>query len=73
MPEKSGRWVGEMEEIAKTFEYVGLTPNIFTGAADLFRFVSKTDLAKRTPEDVTPRPGLSQIVTVLAGCLPKSR
>jgi len=71
MPEKSGRWIGEMEEIAKTFEQVGLTPRIFSGAADLFRFVYGTDLAKRTPEDVSPRPSLSETVTLLARYLAK--
>jgi 3-hydroxyisobutyrate dehydrogenase-like beta-hydroxyacid dehydrogenase len=71
MPEKSRRWVGEMEEIAKTFERIGLTPKIHTGAADIYRFVGKTDLAERTPEDPTPRPSLSQIVTILTGYLPE--
>jgi len=71
MPEKSGRWIGEMEEIAKTFEFVGLTPEIFAGAADIYRLVYETDLAMRTPEDLTPRPSLSQVVTTLAGYLQK--
>ena len=31
------RWVGEMEEIAATFSALGLTPNILTGAADMYR------------------------------------
>lgn len=69
MPEKSRRWIGEMEEIAKTFEHVGLTPKIFAGAADIFRFVGRTDLAERTPEDLNPPPSLTQMVTILAGYL----
>jgi 3-hydroxyisobutyrate dehydrogenase-like beta-hydroxyacid dehydrogenase len=69
MPEKSRRWIGEMEEIAKTFEHIGLTPKIHNGAADIYRFVGKTDLAERTPEDPTPPPSLPQIVTILAGYL----
>jgi len=73
MPEKSRRWIGEMEEIAKTFEQVGLTPKVFAGAADIYRFVSKTDLANRTPEDSSPRPSLSRVVAILAGYLPESR
>jgi 3-hydroxyisobutyrate dehydrogenase-like beta-hydroxyacid dehydrogenase len=67
VPMKSGRWIGEMEEIAKTFEQVGLTPRIFTGAADLYRFVSKNDLARRTPEDPDPLPGLTEMISRLAG------
>ena len=45
MPARSGRYVGEMEEIAATFESLGLTPRIYQGAADMFRLVSQTTLA----------------------------
>ncbi|MEI9477907.1 MAG: DUF1932 domain-containing protein, partial [Deltaproteobacteria bacterium] len=73
MPEKSRRWIGEMEEIAKTFEHVGLTPHVFAGAADIYRLVSQTDLAKRTPEDSTPPPSLAEVVRTLAGSLSESK
>jgi 3-hydroxyisobutyrate dehydrogenase-like beta-hydroxyacid dehydrogenase len=66
VPMKSGRWIGEMEEIAKTFEQIGLTPRIFTAAADLYRFVSRNDLAMRTPEDPDPLPGLTEMISRLA-------
>ena len=69
MPMKSRRWVGEMEEIARTFEGVGLTPKILAGAADMYRFVGATDLADRTPEDPSPPPALGQMTSVLAGHL----
>jgi hypothetical protein len=47
MAPKAGRWVGEMEEIAKTYELVGLSPKIFEGAAETYRFVSEqTPLGK---------------------------
>ena len=39
MPPKAYRWIGEMEEIAATFESVGLTPRMLLGAADLYRLV----------------------------------
>jgi 3-hydroxyisobutyrate dehydrogenase-like beta-hydroxyacid dehydrogenase len=70
MPMKSRRWVGEMEEIAKTFERVGLTPRILAGAADLYRFVGRSDLAERTPEDTDPLPTLNQMISALAVHLP---
>lgn len=76
MPMKSRRWVGEMEEIAKTFEQVNLTPKILAGAADMYRFVGATDLAQRTPEDSDPLPALAQMLSILAGYLseiPKNR
>jgi 3-hydroxyisobutyrate dehydrogenase-like beta-hydroxyacid dehydrogenase len=69
MPMKSRRWVGEMEEIAKTFEQVGLTPHILAGAADMYRLVGQTELAERAPEDDDPFPTLVQMLSVLAGHL----
>ncbi|MEP7104314.1 MAG: DUF1932 domain-containing protein, partial [Chloroflexota bacterium] len=39
MPPKAYRWIGEMEEIAATFEAVALTPRMLLGAADLYRLV----------------------------------
>ena len=66
MPEKSRRWIGEMEEIAKTFEQVGLTPMCLP-AQQISPFREQTDLAKRTPEDPTPHPSLADVVRTLAG------
>jgi 3-hydroxyisobutyrate dehydrogenase-like beta-hydroxyacid dehydrogenase len=71
MPMKSRRWVGEMEEIAKTFRYIGLTPKVLAGAADMYRFVGGTDLAERTPEDSEPLPTLSEMIPILADNLQK--
>jgi 3-hydroxyisobutyrate dehydrogenase-like beta-hydroxyacid dehydrogenase len=51
MPPKAYRWVGEMEEIAATFEHLGLTPKIFQGAADIYRFVETTEIGRETPEN----------------------
>lgn len=68
MPPKSRRWVGEMEEIAATFGAVGLTPKIFQGAADIYRFVGSTSLADRNPED-GGKPSLAEVVEQLAAAL----
>ena len=54
MPRRSRRWIGEMEEIAKTFESVGLTPQILLGAADMYRLVSETPLADQTSREPDP-------------------
>ena len=72
MPSKARRWIGEMEEISKTFGHVGLTPKILAGAADLYRFVGATHLADRTPEDPEPPPELEEMVSILAEYLPDS-
>ncbi|MDB4444411.1 DUF1932 domain-containing protein [bacterium] len=70
VPSKSRRWVGEMEEIAKTFDHVGLTPKIHAGAADVYRLVGGTDLADRTPEATEPLPTLTQMISILRSKIP---
>jgi 3-hydroxyisobutyrate dehydrogenase-like beta-hydroxyacid dehydrogenase len=64
-PPKARRWVGEMEEIAATFEALGLTPQILSGAAEIYRFVGGSPLADRTPED-PHQPLLTEMITGLA-------
>ncbi|MFC2014491.1 DUF1932 domain-containing protein [Chloroflexota bacterium] len=66
IPSKSKRWVGEMEEIAKTFADVGLTPKILQGAADLYRFVGSNRIGDETPETIDRSRTLEQLIQVLA-------
>ena len=66
MPPKSRRWIGEMEEIAKTFEELGLTPRMYLGAADMYRFVGQTPLADETPETRDKNRTLAQMIEILA-------
>jgi 3-hydroxyisobutyrate dehydrogenase-like beta-hydroxyacid dehydrogenase len=51
LPPKAYRWVPEMLEIAKTLDGAGVTPQMFQGAADVYRFVAATSLGKETPEN----------------------
>ncbi len=63
MVPKAYRWVGEMEEIAKTFEHCGLSPKMFLGAAETYDFVTDT---------VGPNPAKAEfepLVALLAGAL----
>jgi 3-hydroxyisobutyrate dehydrogenase-like beta-hydroxyacid dehydrogenase len=60
MPNRARRWVGEMEEIAKTFQGVGLTPNIFQGSSDIYTVVGETQLADLTSRD--PNPTLEEVL-----------
>lgn len=69
MPPKAYRWVGEMEEIATTFEDVGLTPRILQGAADLYRFVETTPIGQETPEARDPNRDLDGVIAALAEAL----
>jgi len=50
LPPKAYRWVPEMLEISKTLGAAGMTPKMFQGAADIYRFVAGTSLGKETPE-----------------------
>jgi 3-hydroxyisobutyrate dehydrogenase-like beta-hydroxyacid dehydrogenase len=69
MPPKAYRWIGEMEEIAATFAEVGMTPNILTGAADMYRFIAETPLGKESPETRDPNRGMDGVVAALADAL----
>lgn len=51
MPFKAYRWVPEMNEIAKTFEGVGMTPRILQGAADLYAQIATTPQGRESPEE----------------------
>jgi 3-hydroxyisobutyrate dehydrogenase-like beta-hydroxyacid dehydrogenase len=50
MPPKAYRWVPEMQEIAKTFSELGMTPRLFEGAAEIYEFVARTPLGRESPE-----------------------
>jgi 3-hydroxyisobutyrate dehydrogenase-like beta-hydroxyacid dehydrogenase len=69
MPTKASRWIGEMEEIAKTFGDQGLTPKMHQGAADVYRFVGSTSLAEETPETRDRNRTLRQVIEELAAHL----
>lgn len=50
MVPKAHRWIGEMEEIAKTFGSADLTPAMFEGIADIYRLVAEKPIAATSPE-----------------------
>ena len=55
MPPKAHRWVGEMNELAVTYQGIGLTPRMLAGAADMYRDVSQTTLGRESPENQRKR------------------
>jgi 3-hydroxyisobutyrate dehydrogenase-like beta-hydroxyacid dehydrogenase len=69
MPPKAHRWVGEMEEIATTFEEVGLTPKILLGAADMYRWIATTGPGHETPENRDKDRDMDGLVAALADSL----
>jgi 3-hydroxyisobutyrate dehydrogenase-like beta-hydroxyacid dehydrogenase len=66
MPPKAHRWIGEMEEIAATFEQVGLTPRILLGAADMYALIAQTSLGAESPEERDLERGLDEVIDALA-------
>ena len=52
---KAYRWVGEMEEIAKTFEEVGLPGATFMGAAEVYRRVAEVADQASTKDELFER------------------
>ena len=68
MVPKAHRWIGEMEEIAKTFEDAGVTPKAFEAAAELYAWVAASELARTSPEAWrSASPGYEEVVAALAG------
>jgi 3-hydroxyisobutyrate dehydrogenase-like beta-hydroxyacid dehydrogenase len=67
MVPKAHRWVGEMAEIARTFQACGLPPHTFEGAAELYALVAETDLGRTSPEDWRRQPAsFDEVVSRLA-------
>jgi len=50
-PPKAYRWVGEVEEIGKTFESVGLPGATCVGGAKMFKIISESKLGEEVVED----------------------
>jgi len=72
MPPKAHRWVGEMNEIAATYQGVGLTPKMLAGAAEIYRDVSQTTLGRESPENqrTVARP-FDEFIALLERDLPR--
>ena len=70
LPADSARWVGEMEEIAKTFADAGVTPGFHNGAADIFRVLEQTPFAAETRADMDRTRTLEDALAVYAEHLP---
>ena len=69
LPANAGRWIGEMEEIAATFEAAGVTPGFHQGAAEVFRLLDSTPYAAETPETIDQTRTLKETIQAAAGRL----
>ena len=70
LPANAGRWIGEMEEIAATFEAVGVTPRFHQGAAEIFRLLDSTPFADESPETIDRNRTLKDTIEGTASRLP---
>jgi 3-hydroxyisobutyrate dehydrogenase-like beta-hydroxyacid dehydrogenase len=71
LPVKARRFVGEMEEMAKMYDALGLSPNMLAGAAKVYDIIGRTPLAGRTPEDTSPFPTLDEALAIFVAYLGK--
>ncbi|CAF2742602.1 unnamed protein product [Rotaria sp. Silwood2] len=73
MPPRAARWVAEMGEIAKTYENIGLSPKIFDGAADTYRFVAEqTPLGNEISEERKRGTTLDDAIQIMVESLNKT-
>ena len=70
LPANAARWIGELEEIAETFEAARVTGQFHRGAAEVLRLLSRTPFADETPETIDPDRTLADTIKVLANNVP---
>ena len=66
LPADSERWWPEMEEIAETFEAVGVTGDFHRGAAWMLRLMAATPLAAETRETIDKNRTMAETLRVFA-------
>lgn len=71
IPADSGRWIGEMEEIAKTFANVGVPSGFHQGAAEVLRILARTPYAEETRENMDMSRTLEETIPVYADYIDK--
>jgi 3-hydroxyisobutyrate dehydrogenase-like beta-hydroxyacid dehydrogenase len=71
LPADSGRWIGEMEEIAKTFADAGVTPGFHEGAAAIFRILAETPFASETRENFDADRTMEETIRAAADVMEK--
>ncbi len=62
---KSGRYVGEMHEIAATQSAAGLMPSLFEAIAEVYASLARTAAADRTPEEIADDESLNELLDAM--------
>jgi 3-hydroxyisobutyrate dehydrogenase-like beta-hydroxyacid dehydrogenase len=73
IPADAARWIGEMTEIIKTFESVGVTPHFHIGAREVYEVLDRTPYAAETRETMDRSRTLEQALKVYLQYLNKPR
>jgi len=71
MPAKAYRWVPEVEQIAQTFESVGVSGEMMRAAIEVYQQVAQTALGKQTPENRDPSHSGEDVVRLLEQEIPR--
>ncbi len=71
VPADAGRWIGEMEEIAKSFRDAGVPGDFHDGAAEIYRILARTPFAAETRETLDKNRTLEQSLPVFAAHIDK--
>ena len=63
---KAFRWIGEMQEIAATYERAGVSPGFHEGAEHIFRLIAESPIGHERPETVDRDRTLEETVAIFA-------
>lgn len=63
---KAFRWIGEMQEIAATYERAGVSPGFHEGAEHIFRLIAESPIGHERPETVDCNRTLEETVAIFA-------
>lgn len=63
---KAFRWIGEMREIAATYEQAGVSPGFHEGAEHIFRLIAESPIGHERPETVDRDRTLEETVAIFA-------
>lgn len=73
LPSNAHRWIGEMEEIARTFEEVGVTPNFHLGAVEMYKLLNSTSFSDESPENIDMTRTTWQTIEAVADLIPQKK
>ncbi len=73
LPSDAGRWIGEMDEIVKTYGSAGVPTGFHEAAAQVYEVLTRTPNAETKREDLDPDIGIADVIAAFAAKLPSQR